>query len=223
MQHLNSRQSTTKPPAAKELRHTTMLSFGVRCQSLLNATTEKLTVKKIQNDSMPSMFAMLAFLVGAACICFRQNHGPAKAISSWCKGQCYSTLLGKDGAAGCSLHQLEEKRYKYWHNRASCTRYYSYYKNIAELRLHPVDRGQWASKICLSLTNWWDFSGFFSCQTCQTQIHSVESTPSNDSDCWWETVRGLFRWGELANVFESPVITWQQNLCEVNRKHTREP
>lgn len=30
-----------------------------------------------------------------------------------------------------------------------------------------------------------------------------------NSDCWWETVRGLFRWGELANVFESPVITWQ--------------
>ena len=38
-------------------------------------------------------------------------------------------------AAGCSLHQLEEKRY------------YRYCKK-AELRLHPVHRGQWASKIC---------------------------------------------------------------------------
>ena len=43
-----------------------MLSFGVRCQSLLNATTEKMTVKKIQ--CLPCLLCLLSLLALRASV-----------------------------------------------------------------------------------------------------------------------------------------------------------
>lgn len=238
MQHLNSRQSTTKPPAAKELRHTTMLSFGVQMSEPFECNNRKIDCQKDSKwliQWLPCLLCLLSLLALRASVSVKIMAQPKPSLRgvkanvtplSWAKMEQQDAACINLRKTGTSIDTPVLRAQGTPGTKTLLGWGYIQSTGVNELPRY----------VSACMTNWWDFSGmqvvkpvklrsillsqllgelWLLMRNCERAVQMGWT-----GECVREPRDHLTAWLSFGHMAKRPL---RKNLCEVNRKHTREP